>query len=86
MSIISIDEALQNTDDIQDQIDDLILVLIKQRKKSGITQTELSNLTGLPQATISRVESFYGVPTLQVILKIANALGMKLKFCMISHE
>lgn len=77
---ISIENYINAKDDIMDQIDDLILELIKQRKKIGITQTQLSTRTGIPQATISRIESFSSIPTLQVILKISNALNMKLVF------
>lgn len=75
---ISIEKFLKKEDVIQDQIDDIILELIKARKKKRITQVELSKITGIPQATISRLESFNSIPTLQILLKISNTLGLSL--------
>lgn len=73
---ISIEHLLSQENSIQDQIDDLILELIRARKKNQITQIELSSSTGIPQATISRLETFRTIPTLQVLLKLSNALGL----------
>lgn len=72
---ISIESLLNIENQVQDQIDDIILELIKKRKQNKITQINLSKLTGIPQATISRIESFNSIPTLQILIKIANALG-----------
>lgn len=75
---ISVESYLKKEDVIQDQIDDIILELIKERKKNKITQVQLSKSTGIPQATISRLESFNSIPTLQILIKISNALGLSL--------
>lgn len=75
---ISVENFLKKENVIQDQIDDIILELIKARKKKRITQVELSKITGIPQATISRLESFNSIPTLQILLKISNTLGLSL--------
>lgn len=75
----SVESFLKKDDLIQDQIDDIILELIKERKKNKITQIQLSKSTGIPQATISRLESFNSIPTLQILIKLANALGLSLQ-------
>lgn len=75
---ISVERFLNEENTIQNQIDDIILELIKERKKHKITQVQLSKKTGIPQATISRLESFNSIPTLQILLRIANALGLSL--------
>lgn len=75
---ISVESFLKKEDLIQNQIDDIIAELIKERKKNKITQIQLSKSTGIPQATISRLESFNSIPTLQILIKIANALGLSL--------
>lgn len=75
---ISIDKLLNSTDIIQDQIDDIILEIIKERKKKNLSQSQLSQITGIPQATISRLESFNSIPTLQNLIKILNALELSL--------
>ena len=77
---ISIEALLKEEDPIQNQIDDLVLELIRARKYVKITQMQLSDSTGIPQATISRVESFRSIPTLQILLKLSNALGLSLSF------
>lgn len=76
--ISSIELLLQEVDPIQDNIDDIILQLIKERKRKKITQIELSKMTNIPQATISRLESFNGTPTLPILMKIVQALGFTL--------
>lgn len=78
MDQFSIGQYIESDTSLQDQIDDLIFELIRIRKRSRITQVELSNKTGIPQATISRLESFKSTPTLQVIIRLANALGLTL--------
>lgn len=78
MDQFSIGQYLESDTSLQDQIDDLIFELIRVRKRNRITQVELSSKTGIPQATISRLESFKSTPTLQVIIRLANALGLTL--------
>lgn len=80
MSKMTVKDYLNTKDVIQDQIDDLIFHLIKTRKKNKVTQIKLSQMSGVPQTTISRIESFSTVPTLSVLLKIANALELSLIF------
>ena len=64
----------------REEVDQLIGTLLKTRKKRRISQTRLSEMTGIPPATISRVESFKTIPTLDVIIKLGNALGLQLSF------
>ena len=80
MEKLLLKEYLNKENIVQDQIDDLILELIKERKKMKITQTMLSKMTGIPQTTISRVESFSTIPTLTVLIKLSAALKMSLSF------
>ena len=72
------EDYLNTKDIVQEQIDDLIVNLIKARKKNKITQVKLSQMTGIPQTTISRLESFNTIPTLQILIRIANALDFSL--------
>ena len=48
------------------------------RKKKKITQMELSGITGIPQPNITRFESDKSNPTLEMMVKMAAALGKKL--------
>jgi len=50
------------------------------RKKRGLTQKELAELVGTQQSVISRIEdSDYEGHSLSSLLKVAQALGLKLK-------
>jgi len=51
VSTVSFEESLKSISFVQDQIDDLIFDLIKERKKQKKTQINLSHETGIPQAT-----------------------------------
>ena len=57
----------------------LIQALIDARKNQNITQKELSQLTGITQADISRIENGTRNPSLAMVKRIANSLGMRLK-------
>ena len=75
---MSVEKYIEENTFVQDQIDDIILELIKERKKNNISQTELSKRAKVPQTTISRMESFRTVPTIQVLIRISNAMGKTL--------
>lgn len=53
-------------------------VLATARKARSLTQSALSELTGIQQAEISRIERGAGNPTAATLLRLADALGQKL--------
>lgn len=58
---------------------DLIQAMIDARISQNITQKELSNLTGITQADISRIENGTRNPSLAMVKRIAAGLGMQLR-------
>ncbi|PLR72270.1 helix-turn-helix domain-containing protein [Bacillus sp. UMB0728] len=52
--------------------------LMAAKDRKGISQRELSRLSGVAQKTISRMENGIDVPTLETLGKLANALGMSI--------
>ena len=48
------------------------------RKARNISQVELSKMTGIIQADISRIENGKANPTLDVLKRLAEALEMKI--------
>lgn len=54
---------------------DIIRSILDARIKKGLTQKELSKITGISQADISRLENGNGNPTLDTIKRLAYALG-----------
>lgn len=63
---------------ILEQIDNIILQLLKYRKKSGLTQEEVAKRAGLSRSTISRIESFALTPDLKTLFLICNVYGLSL--------
>jgi XRE family transcriptional regulator, regulator of sulfur utilization len=47
------------------------------RKSRGLSQPELSALSGVQQAEISRIERGTGNPTARTLLRLANALDQR---------
>ena len=81
----SIDELFENvnfTDDEEEEIMlevDIINELIKARKKSKKTQSQISRETGIPQSTIARIETRAVNPHISTVIKYLNAIDCRLK-------
>ena len=58
---------------------EIISSLIDARKSVNITQKQLSESTGIAQSDISKIENGSGNPTLKILQRLANGLGMDLK-------
>lgn len=65
-------------DDLEPEYD-IINAMIKARKEKGLTQKQLSELTGISQADISRIENGTRNPSLEMIKRLAAGMGMRLK-------
>lgn len=57
----------------------IIQAMIDARKKSGLTQKELSSRTGIAQGDISKLENGNGNPSIKTLQKLAEAMNMTLK-------
>lgn len=57
----------------------LIQTVILSRKKMNLTQKELAELSGINQADISKIERGSANPTVKLLRKLANAMGMDLE-------
>jgi XRE family transcriptional regulator, regulator of sulfur utilization len=53
-------------------------ILAAARKERSLTQPALSEITGVQQSEISRIECGLGNPTATTLLRLADALGQKL--------
>lgn len=51
-----------------------------RRNEIGMTQQELADICKMPQPSIARIESGDSSPNLSTLLKICEALGLKIKF------
>ena len=58
---------------------DIVDKIVSIRKKRGISQQRLSELTGILQPVIARVESKRSSPTVEFLSKILYALDLQLE-------
>lgn len=66
----------QLTNNERAYIDNIISNIVKTRKKKRISQSKLAEMCNLPQATISRLESYSTEPKLSTVVKVCNALDL----------
>lgn len=66
----------------------IIRAIIEGREANGLTQKQLSEITGITQADISRLENGTGNPSIRTLKRLANGLGMQLKleFTPLTHQ
>lgn len=83
------EKALQNAE-VKEEYDalqpeyDIIQAMISARVNQNLTQKELSERTGITQADISRIENGTRNPSLSMVKRLAEGLGMQLKLEFIS--
>lgn len=65
-------------DELEDEYQ-IIENIVKARIEAHMTQTQLSEVTGITQSDISKIENGNGNPSLKTLRKIAYAFGKKLK-------
>lgn len=59
---------------------------VNSRKMQGITQAELAKRAGVPRSNITRFESGNYNPSLEMMVRIAEALGMTLQVQLMAKE
>lgn len=57
----------------------IINAIIDARKEMGLTQKQLSELTGITQADISKLENGNANPSLKTLQRLAAAMGKTVK-------
>lgn len=65
---------------------DIIMQLCMLRKKMGLTQQQVADLTGIKRANIARIEGQKYTPTLDVLVKLADSMGMSLEIQLVKKQ
>jgi transcriptional regulator with XRE-family HTH domain len=79
-------QIMQKEDDLQEFIIlELISEISSEREELGISQRELSKISGVPQKTISRLENGIDIPKFKTLFKLLNALNLDLEI-KVSHK
>lgn len=72
------DEFRREWEDIQPEMD-VIRAIVDARISQNLTQKELAERTGINQADISKLENGIRNPSLKLLKRLANGMGMTLK-------
>ena len=65
-------------EDIQPEMD-VIRAIVDARTAQNLTQKELSKITGIKQAGISKLENGTRNPTVSLLKRLAKGMGMELR-------
>ncbi|MBR4576028.1 MAG: helix-turn-helix transcriptional regulator [Clostridia bacterium] len=57
---------------------EIVNAMIDARNKNGLTQKQLSTITGITQSDISKLENANANPSLQTLKRLAQGMGMQL--------
>lgn len=72
------DEYRKEWEDIQPEMD-VIRAMVDARISQNLTQKELAERTGINQADISKLENGTRNPSLKLLKRLADGMGMTLK-------
>lgn len=72
------DEFRKEWEDIQPEMD-VIRAMVDARISQNLTQKELAEKTGINQADISKLENGTRNPSLKLLKRLADGMGMTLK-------
>ena len=66
--------------------EEILSSYINLRKKKGITQQQIAELTGMQRTNIVRIERGRYSPTIEVLVKLAAALDMDLEIRLVERK
>ncbi|MEG1192711.1 MAG: helix-turn-helix transcriptional regulator [Clostridia bacterium] len=61
-----------------EQLAGIVHSLIERRTELGLSQRQLSELCGLPQSSVARIETMKTIPNVETVLRITQPLGLRL--------
>lgn len=70
-------EAKKDLEEVE-VLSQIVSAMVAQRHTLGLSQRDLAEICGLPQSSVARIESFKTTPNLDTLLKIMNALKLKI--------
>ena len=70
-------EAKKDLEEVE-AFSQIVSAMVAQRHTLGLSQRDLAKICGLPQSSVARIESFKTTPNLDTLLKIMNALKLKI--------
>ena len=72
------EEERRNMEEIE-EVSSLVSSIIRRRQELGISQRDLAKRCGIPQSSIARIETLKTTPKLNTLVKLMQALNLKLQ-------
>lgn len=79
------DEFRKECDALQPEFD-IIRAIVEARTSQNLTQKELAERTGINQADISKLENGTRNPSLKLLKRLADGMGMDLKLSFVPKK
>lgn len=57
---------------------EMVGALIEARHEAGLTQSQLASLMGTKQSVIARLENAHRLPSLEMVMRYASAVGRRI--------
>ena len=73
------DPAFRAEWDAQEPERQIMRAIVEGREERGMTQKQLSDITGITQADISRLENGNANPSLKTLQRLAKGMGMRMQ-------
>lgn len=78
-------EFVKAYEDLQPKMD-IVKAIIDARIKQNLSQKELSKLTGINQSEISKLESGERNPSIKLLQRLADGMGLTLKISFVPKK
>ena len=72
------EEERHNMEEIE-EMTTIVSSIIKRRQELGISQRSLAERCGIPQSSVARIETLKTTPKLDTLIKLLQALDLKLQ-------
>ena len=85
-TIVTENAQLQIATEKRDFAREIMAELIAERKRQGLTQQRIADMTGMKASNVTRIESCRCIPTLDILMRYSKAVGKKLQFVLVDEE
>ena len=72
------EEEGRNMEEIE-AVTNIVSSIIRRRQELGISQRTLAERCGIPQSSVARIETLKTTPKLDTLIKLMQALGLRLQ-------
>jgi predicted transcriptional regulator len=72
------EEERRNMEEIE-EMSSIVSSIIRRRQELGMSQRTLAERCGIPQSSIARIEALKTTPKLDTLVKLMQALNLKLQ-------